>query len=500
MATPQKTLEDFQRLHDPSYKSQYQGVTYHRKINWGKTRRVIVTAAQNATPPHPGWWKVLNYMAETLGAELLVIPLRYKNPTSLWTGSQQNAEWYAPEVRPYLWSMDEDVGDSFRILGGLKTQPTSSNPLSGNDALSHARHGIIGHTRAQSKSIPLMAQTAKMLMTSGAVTVSNYSDTRAGRLGHFHHSLSAILVELGGWTPHLRRLNYTEKTNRVIDMGVAYYSDHHEPAPPSLALIMGDTHRDYIDPKVEDATFDRPGSLVELTRPKHLVWHDLLDGHSCNPHHEFDPFADIAKYYADRASVSNEVQRAIEFVKDKTALSIEMSGNSDLLSVIVPSNHIDFLKRWVKKNDWKTLPAENRIFYLETALHMAKNTKLSTGGIEYPDPFTELFRAANVPNAIALDVGSSFRLAEVELAMHGDSGPHGSKGSRNNLKRVATKSVIGHSHAPGEDEGCTQVGTSTALHLEYTGGSPSAWLNAHCDLNADGKRQLIVITEGEFTT
>lgn len=81
--------------------------------------------------------------------------------------------------------------------------------------------------------------------------------------------------------------------------------------------------------------------------------------------------------------------------------------------------------------------------------------------------------------------------------MHGDHGPNGARGSITNIRRTATKSIIGHSHSPGEDEGCTQVGTSTRLVLEYNGGSPSSWLNAHCDLNADGKRQLMVIRDGE---
>lgn len=497
-ASSKKTLEDFQRKHDPSFKTEYVGQTFHRPVDWSKKRRAIVVAAQNSTPVVADFWAILNNMASVLGAELIVIPLRYKNPTSVWTGSQQNAEWWAPEVRPYLWNVAEELNDRVMILGNIKTQPTNSNPLAGVDALSHSSSCVIAHTRAQSKSVPMMGNPAKWLMTSGAVTEPNYTDTRVGRLGHFHHSLSAVLIELSGRDRfHMVRLNYSGKTKRVIDRGIAYYADRVEAAPPSLALVMGDTHVDYVDPDVVNATFGRQGSLVQRTRPQHLVWHDLLDGHSCNPHHTGDPFADIAKHFGSRTSVSEETQRAIEFVRDMTALS-QVLADQTVTSVIVPSNHIDFLRRWINKSDWKLLPAENRAFYLRTALYMAENTKLGPGGIECPDPFTEMFRAAQVPNTIALDSGESFRLAEVELAMHGDNGPNGAKGSRQNLKRVATKSIIGHAHSPGEDEGCTQVGTSTRLRLEYNGGSPSSWLNAHCDLNADGKRQLVIITEGEF--
>lgn len=497
MAHAPKTLEDFQRRHDPSFRNEYVGVTYSRKLKWsGKTRRAIVVAAQNATPAMVDFWAILNHMAAELNAELFVIPLRYKNATSLWTGSQQDAEWYAPEFRPYLWNQSHDVNANAMVLGDIKVQPTNSNPLSGVDALSQGKSAVVGHTRAQSKSVAMMAAPAPFLMTSGAATVSNYSDTRVGRLGHFHHSLSAVLIEAKGERHTMRRLNYHEGTGRVIDMGVAYYANRHETAPPSLALIMGDTHVDYVDPDVVKATFEA-GGIVERTRPQHLVWHDLLDGDSCNPHHAQDPFADIAKWAGGRASVNAETKRAIEFVRTRTAQAKRMTGQ-DVQSVLVPSNHIDFLARWVAKADWKTLPPENKVFYLKTALMIAESATMNDAGISYVDPFTQLFRDANVADAIALDSGDTFKLAGVELAMHGDDGPNGARGSRQNLKRVASKSVIGHSHSPGEDEGCTQVGTSTRLKLQYNSGSPSSWLNAHCDLNADGKRQLIIIRDGVF--
>jgi len=88
-------------------------------------------------------------------------------------------------------------------------------------------------------------------------------------------------------------------------------------------------------------------------------------------------------------------------------------------------------------------------------------------------------------------------LANVELGMHGNKGPNGARGSIRNLRRIGVKSVIGHSHTPGEDEGSTQVGTSTGLRLEYNSG-PSSWLQAHCALNDDGKRQLAVIVDGHY--
>ena len=66
-----------------------------------------------------------------------------------------------------------------------------------------------------------------------------------------------------------------------------------------------------------------------------------------------------------------------------------------------------------------------------------------------------------------------------------------------NLRRVGVRSVIGHSHSPGIEEGCYQTGTSTFLRLEYNSG-PSGWLQAHVLVHADGKRQLIIIIDGKW--
>lgn len=493
-----KTLEDFRRAHDPHFETGVTRQTFHRKVGWKKARRAIVTTAQNSTPVHAKFLATLQYMAKVLGAEILVVPIRYKNPTSAWRGSQENTEAWAPELKDFLWNVDETLNSDFAVMGDLKIQVTNSNPLSGVDALSGQRSCVVGHTRAQSKSVPIFGDVAKFLMTAGAVTVPNYSDTRLGRLAEFHHSQSAVLVEIDGDVTHMRRLNWSEHTGRVIDMGVAYYPTKHETAPPSLALVMGDTHVRVVCPDVIKATFGA-GGLVERTRPGHLVWHDLLDGESCNPHNVKDPFFDIALWLAQRSSVRGEAKEACDFVADHTQQAIKRTKLKNLLSVIIPSNHDDFLRRWIADNDWRKLPPENKVFYLETAASMAKATLMGDDCVvNTPDPFTSIFKAANVPNSLALDLGQSFVLGDVELGMHGNNGPNGARGSRQNLRRVARKSIIGHSHSPGEDEGCTQTGTSTRLRQGYTIGSPSSWLNAHVDLNADGKRQLVVISEGDF--
>ncbi len=472
---------------DPMKSVGPTAAVYSRDIQ-GATR-FIVTAALNATPVDPVWWKILQTMARNKGAELLVIPMRYKNPTSEWTGSQSNEEHWVDEVRPYLWNQRVALNKNLTLLADIKIQPTASAPTNGADAIAGASSAIIGHTKLEMRSIAAPSNAmAKVFTTTGACTVANYTDSRVGHIAEFHHSLSAIMVELQDSKFHLRQLHYDAKTQSCTDLDRRYYPDEASgPAPRALALVMGDTHVRFIDPLVKEATF-APGGIIDTLRPECLIWHDVLDGHSCNPHHGANPFHKLAKRNADRDDVRAEVLEALTFIRRHTP--------PDTQSVVISSNHDDFLRRWIERTDWREDPT-NAEFYLETALEMVKQTRLGDGGTEYPNPFALCVNRMDWANVRALDTDESFVLGGVEMGMHGDRGPNGARGSIKNLRRVGIKSIIGHGHSPGINEGAYQAGTSTRLRLEYNHGA-SSWLNAHVVLNADGKRQVILIIDGNW--
>jgi hypothetical protein len=451
------------------------------------TKTYIITAAVNATPVHKEFWGCLQTARKALNAELLVVPIRYKNPTSRWEGSQRNDEVWDSEVQPYLYNARLPLNRNLILLGDIKTQPTASDPLSGFESITGSESAIIAHTKLQLKSVATPSnKMAKLITTTGACTLANYSDTKAGKKGEFHHALAAVIVEVEGKTFHMRTVNYDKKTSSFTDLETRYKPSRAVRAPRPLALIMGDTHVDFIDPAVEVATDE----MIAMLEPETLVFHDLLDGYSANPHHFGNPFNLIAKRRSGADDVKAEVFRAIDFVKDKTP--------SNARAVIVSSNHDDFLRRWVISTDWRMDPT-NASFYLATAFAMVGQTKLGKGGTEYPSPFPYWFgtQLPDTKKYRCLGGDESFVLGGVELSLHGDRGPNGSRGSAKNLRRIGVRTVIGHSHSPAIEEGCYQVGTSTRLRLEYNGG-PSSWLNTHCLLHADGKRQLIHIINGHW--
>ena len=75
-----------------------------------------------------------------------------------------------------------------------------------------------------------------------------------------------------------------------------------------------------------------------MLNPRLLVWHDLLDSYAVNPHHAGNPFNAIVKQRTGRDDAFKE-ERALQFLQKHTC--------KGRFSVVVPSNHNDFLTRWI---------------------------------------------------------------------------------------------------------------------------------------------------------
>lgn len=421
------------------------------------------------------------------GAELVVIPIRYKNPTSRWAQSQANEEfWEVPAG--LLYNQRKKLNENLVLLGDVKTVPTATSPLTGFEGFSHGESAIVGHPRLQLKTVPTpQSHLPKILTTTGACTVKNYTDSKAGKKGEFHHTLGACVVELQGKIVHMRQVNAVSDGS-FIDLDKEYLPDGtFRDAAPALGLVMGDTHARFADAAVMAATFGE-GSICDVVHPTHLVWHDLLDGYAINPHHRDDPFIALAKHKAGFNNIREEVEFTVDFVR---------KYSEGYKAAIVASNHDDFLNRWMRRNDWRTDPV-NAQFYLDTASMMAEATIMGVGGSESPDPFAYwVNKLIDGDDITCLAMDQSFMVGDIECGFHGHRGPNGARGSIKNLSTLGVRVISGHGHSPGIEGGHTRVGTSTRLSLEYTEG-PSSWLNSHAVVYANSKRTLVNIIDGAF--
>lgn len=452
-------------------------------------KRFLITSAQNATPVDFLFLSTLKLAAAHMGAELVVVPFRYKNPTSIWSDKQESEEWWDEHAKPYLHNTRKKLHTHLVLAADVKIQPTASSPLTGFESLTGPESCLIGHPKMQYKPVPVTSgRYPKVLSTTGACTKRNYTSSKAGKLGEFHHYLGAVVVELDGKYFHMRQINANRKDGSFIDKDVSYsVVTGVTKAPPALGIVFGDVHRKFIDKMVARVTFG-PGGIVQILNPETLVWSDLLDAYSANPHHRGNPFIARAKMLGNDGDVRQEVIDTVQFVVD------EGKGRKN---VIVASNHDNFLSRWIIGTDWRDIP-NNAEFYLETAQAMLKSVRKGPGGAEYADPFAYwVDRLKGDADIKALGPNESFMIADIEVGLHGDKGPNGSRGTMINLRRTGHKLITGHTHAPGIEEGHYKAGTSTPRTLEYTNG-PSSWLNTHVVIYANGKRALISIFDDRW--
>lgn len=453
------------------------------------TRRYVVTAAQNATPVWKPFFASLLSYCESTGAELLVIPYRYKNPTSMWTAEAKHDDWWAPELAKYLIDERIDLHKYLTLLADVKTQPTATSPLMGFETLTGPKSAIVGHPKLELLTVPTpQSRMPKILTTTGAVTEKNYIPGKAGKKAEHHHTYGACVVELDEGLFHLRQIN-AARDGSFCDLEFEYSPVARRVRKTVAGLVLGDTHEEFKDPAVDSATFIGSGSIVSVLCPDELVWHDILDFYSRNHHHQKEFFTNFAKYHAGRDNVREEVWRCFNFVNARAG---------HMLNVFVSSNHPDALARWVKDTDPRTDP-ENCVFWAETFKVMCEGTKMGDSGAQVPDPFVYWGQKMLLPTVSAKFLGSdeSHEIKGIEVGMHGDRGPNGSRGSIRSFGKIGAKSVVGHSHSPGIKDGVYQVGTSSRLRLEYNRG-PSSWLNTHCVIYGNGKRTLVNIVDGKW--
>lgn len=453
--------------------------------------RYVVTAAQNATGLHRGFYRALKKYCEVNNALLVIIPFRYRNPTSMWTKNNEGDDWWNTDLTDHLYQGRLDLNAKLQICADVPITPTKVSPLSGFDTYTGDKSAIFGHPKLELKCIATPhSKLPKMIMTTGCVTKRNYTPSVAGMKGNFHHTYGATVAEIDGDVFHTRQINAMRDGSFMeIAGGVVrrYTGNTVKKLPGIEALVMGDTHVDFIDKKVEEATFGEQG-MVKLLKPKKLVWHDLLDFFSRS--HHCNAIGNIAKAKTGRDDVEGEVRRAVNFILDNTPKGTK--------TVLVPSNHDEHLGKWIDEADWKE-EGINAQFYLDTAAEMVRTATVDPEyGIVFGNPF-HYWVNEWVPNHkfTLLSRDTSDQAKEIELSMHGDLGPNGARGSIMNLSKIGVKSVIGHSHTPGIREGCYQTGTSSVLRRDWNRG-PSSWMQTHCLVYPNGKRTLINMIDGSW--
>lgn len=475
------------------------------ELNWVPTRieefdtnkRYVITSAQNATPSNKEFLASLLNYCDRNDAELLIIPIRYRNPTSMWTERNESQEWWAPDLLPYIHDYSRRLGKSLEYLGHIPIQPTAVNPLTGFESYTGLNSAIFGHPKVALQCIATPSQNLpKILTTTGSITRLNFTDSKAGHKGAFHHSFAAVVAEIDGeGHHHLRHIHFNEEKGGFHDLDSFYDSKNQQTGIRAACLITGDSHAEFISDSVEQGTYFADGSLVNLTKPRCIVKHDVDDFYRRNHHHRGDDVTAYVKHHGGRDNVEQGLQVTADYL-DRTTFP-------DTYTVVIRANHDEAFDRWLRECEPKRDP-ENSRFYYYMKFHQLTNAVETSSGGESFDAFPWwCLNPLDQPGLKNTDVvhfkkrDESFTIKDIELGFHGDRGTNGTKGSLTSFSKIGPKVVIGHSHTPGIKEGAYQVGLSAEKDLEYQSG-PSSWMHTHCLIYADGSRTLIHLVDGNY--
>jgi len=434
----------------------------------------IITYAQNNTPVNKSLFNNIKEYADFRDASIHVIAGRYHNPTSMFNNEDES---WDEVLTPYLDANRHNIHKYMSIMSDIKIQPTAINPMTGLHSLSNENSCIFGSPKIQSETIPvLQGNKPKMMLTTGAITQKNYTDSKAGKKGEFHHTFGFAIVEIKDDKTFYVRQVTADSNGDFIDLfyDVKYNKKNKNTTIDKIdsisTCVFGDIHFGDHSKPVLDATF----KLLKNLKPKHVVLHDIFNGHSISHHDRKDAFAQYKKEVNNKNSLKQEVIEMMDGLKPFSIFE-EVA--------IVRSNHDDFVDRWLRDVDWrKESTIKNSLEYMEYASYVLSG-KAKQGIIPY-------LINLEYPNFTTLDRMSSYKVLGWEVGQHGDVGANGSRGNINQFRKLNTKMIIGHSHSPSRKDGTLSVGTSTKLRIGYNQG-PSSWLQSHVIIHKNKKAQHI---------
>ena len=460
----------------PELPEQYV-IASKRKLNKG-VKRFIITYAQNNTPVHLDFIKNIEAYAKFIQADIHVILGRYKNPTSVFQESDK--EYWDDIILPYADANRHDLHKHLTLLSDIKVQPTAITPLTGMESISGAKSAIFGHPKVAMNTIAALdGYLPKIIFTTGACTLPNYTDSKAGKKGEFHHTFGFVIVEVKDSEVFFVRQVTALKDGSFNDLFFSIKIGQVTEIKEIEAAILGDIHVG------EHCKFVNASQIKLLNRikPKHTIIHDVFNGHSISHHEEKDPIIQFKRHKDGSNSLEREINEMLDWIDTMKHLNL----------VFVSSNHSDWLDRYIKSNDWKK-NVHNAMTYMSCAAVLL-SVKAPKGLIAY-------FIKGTFGNQVkVLGRNDSFKVKGIELSQHGDISTNGSRGSISGFRRLSTKMVVGHSHTPSRTDGVLYVGTSTKLRVDYNIGA-SSWLNADVIIHSNGKLQHIIYfgKNKDFTT
>ena len=481
------------------------------KRQQGKVTRFLCTCAQNNTNLPEPLWDNIQALAKHYDARILIARTVYNrfadtagmDKKLIIGGVHRDHATYHWDERLESYFHDErlELAPGLVWCGETNISPTAARPLSQFDTYTGRASTVVPHNRIALRPVAShYTEGTKMLFTTGTLTMRNYIQRKAGQMAEFHHCYGALLVEVdadGTW--FTRQIN-ADSDGVIHDWDVRVAGGKVSTGNRIEAINWGDTHVAYGDP-IAYALAWGDGGMLDQLRPQYQFMNDLIDFRTRNPHN-------IKRHLNLQAFVEHTLgHRSVRKEMQDTAAFLQKTLRSYCKTLVVSSNHDNFLVEWLERTgDFRKDP-ENAVYFLEAATHLWRQTEARGK----PPNMTrwamlnagyELIADRNRNTLQFLDEDQSFIICKdahggLECGMHGHQGPNGARGSVASLSKMGRKANIGHHHSAGIYDGLYVAGIMGSLDQGYNSG-PGSWSQSNILTYPNGKRAIQTIYDGKI--
>jgi hypothetical protein len=390
----------------------------------------------------------------------------------------------------YMWDFDPLVKkhlvfDDLRLnsnlfISTIKISAKMVDPITGMERLGNRNGSFIFASPKQRLKYVAVGNTKlpHALMTTGALTKSNYKTTRfmserTAYISDYDHLMGALIVEIvDNNIFHFRQIQ-AEHSGAFVDLAKKYTPNLVEECSPE-AIVLGDLHSGDTDP-IAFRCFE---DLIKETNPKKIVLHDVHNGSSTNHHNLHKSI--------------QEAKNPITLEQELKVLSKDLSYISSLAKeiIVVKSNHEEFLEKFLEAAGY-IYQKHNYRLSLELCLAMLDGHNPVQFALE------NKFGLKNKEKFTWLKRDDDYKIAGIQIAAHGDLGNNGSRGNIKMSESSYGACCVGHSHTAQILRSVFVVGTCTKLKLDYNRGA-SSWTQTSCIIYKNGSRQLINCINGKY--
>ena len=449
-----------------------------------ENKRFIITTAVTGTEVHKGFYENLKKLCRLKKAKLLVLlcsdPAKHKDKF-------EDLGTVPPELAKETIIFEDSKLNSNFHLCTVKLTAKAIRPTSGLARISK-KYGSFVYAAPKIALEYASVRNNKdkwphAIMTTGAVTLPDYRSQmylsqRTAFIAEHDHEFGALYVEIQDDD----RYFFNQIECKDIEEGSFYFENRFFNKGKSKRIrpeffIMGDLHAGKTCPDTRKAWID----IIKKFKPKKIALHDALNGTSVNGWIRNDI---IARHQRSKLG-EDDLGKELEYFSEELAFWASLVDEV----VMVPSNHNDWLERWLRRAD-----------YADDAKNHYMGVTLAKAMLEGHNPIkfaVEEYFEKTISNVVWLGRNEDYFVEGVQINSHGDKGVNGSRGSLKGMETAYGESFSGHSHTAGIFRRNWSVGTSTHLQEEYNDGA-STWTNTSGLLYSDGTRSLYNAIAGQF--